>query len=318
VRYRRLDGTDLTISEVGLGGNNFHARLDEGATRAVVDAALESGVNFFDTADIYGAAPGGGEELLGKALRAVRSDVVLATKFGMDLGASAPNTGLARGSGDYIVRSAEDSLRRLGTEYIDLYQYHEPDGRTPVEVTLAALDRLVQSGKVRHAGCSNFTETLLREGADAACRQGVEGFVSVQSCYHLLNRSVESDVVPACLERRIALLPYYPLANGLLTGKYARGEPAPAGSRMSWRTSWFTDAALERVEELGRVADELGVGLLQLAIGWLLAQPAVACVVTGAMSADQIAANVAASDWLPPPEALSAVDRVVAPGTKVL
>ena len=318
MRYRRIAGTDLTVSVLGLGGNNFDARLDEAETRGVVHAALDAGVTFFDTADLYGASPGGGEVLLGKALKGSRDSVLIGTKFGMDLGSSPGGAQEHRGSRSYITRSVESSLRRLGTDYIDLYQYHEPDGLTPLAETIAALDALVESGKVRHVGCSNFSGALLRESTAIARAEGIPGFVTVQACYHLLDRSVEADVLPACVEDGLALLPYYPLANGLLSGKYRMGEPAPAGSRMSWRTSWFTGPALTRVEALRGVAHRFGASLLELAIAWLAERPAVRCVVAGAMSPQQVAANAAAAAWKPSSEAMAAIDDVVPPGTKVV
>jgi aryl-alcohol dehydrogenase-like predicted oxidoreductase len=320
VRNRRIAGSDLTLSVLGLGGNNFDVRLDETETRAVVHAALDVGVTFFDTADLYGAAPGGGEILLGKALKEVRHRVALGTKFGWDLADAAPCPG-PRGASTYVVRAAEASLRRLGTDYIDLYQYHQPDGVTPLTETLDALEGLVRAGKVRYVGCSNFSASLVSEASAIAARHGAgaaEGFVTLQACYHLLDRSIEAELVAACLEGGLALLPYYPLANGLLSGKYKLGEGAPPGSRMSWRTSWFTDEARERVELFREIAARFGVSLLELALGWLAAQSGVACVIAGAMSASQIAANAAAVDWIPPTSALEAIDQVVPSGTKVV
>jgi aryl-alcohol dehydrogenase-like predicted oxidoreductase len=302
------------VSVVGLGGNNFGSRLDGDGTRAVVHAALDAGITLFDTADMYGAFGGGGdggsrgdgERLLGAALKGHREQVVLATKFGMDMGEEAGHHG-SRGSRTYIRHAVESSLRRLDTDWIDLYQYHESDGVTPLAETIAALEELVAEGKVSHIGCS-----------DLPAEQLTGSFVSTQARYHLLDRSVERDLVPACLRTGIGLLPYYPLANGLLSGKYRRGYAPPPGSRLSWRQGWLTDAALDRVEALTEYGAERGLTLLQVSVGGLAALPSVGSVISGAMTPDQVTANAAAADWIPDAADLAALDKIVTPGERVV
>jgi aryl-alcohol dehydrogenase-like predicted oxidoreductase len=311
MRCRRLGDTGPLVSVVGLGGNNFGSRLDEDATRAVVHAALDAGITLFDTADTYGGYGGGGqagdsERLLGAALKGRRDSVVLATKFGMAMGPEYDRFG-PRGSRPYLRHAVEMSLRRLGTDYLDLYQYHEPDGVTPVAETAAALEELVAEGVVRHYGCSNMTGPQL-----------VAGFVSTQVRYHLLDRTPETALTPAATRLGTALLPYYPLANGLLSGKYRRGEPPPPGSRLSWRQGWLTDAALDRVEALTAYGAERGQPLLRVAVGGLAALPGVGSVICGAMTPDQATANAAAAEWIPDAADLAALDDIVAPGERVV
>ncbi|MCX5357891.1 aldo/keto reductase [Streptomyces sp. NBC_00124] len=312
MRYRTLGERGPVVSVVGVGGNNFGARLDEEGTKAVVHAALDAGITLFDTADMYGGfgeqggSRGDGERLLGAALKGRRDDVVLATKFGMEMGPEADLYG-RRGGRSYIRYAVEASLRRLGTDRIDLYQYHEPDGVTPLEETVAALRELVDEGKIGHIGCSNLPPEQLT-GA----------FVSIQARYHLLDRGVEQDLIPACLHNGVGLLPYYPLANGLLSGKYRRGEQPPPGSRLSWRQGWLTDAALDKVEVLTAYGAERGLTLLQVAVGALAAFPAVGSVICGAMNPEQVIANAAAADWIPDPADLAALDAIVTPGERVV
>jgi aryl-alcohol dehydrogenase-like predicted oxidoreductase len=312
MRYRLLGERGPTVSVVGVGGNNFGARLDEHGTKAVVDAALDAGITLFDTADMYGGAGerggsrGDGERLLGAALKGRRDEVVLATKFGMEMGQEADLYG-RRGACPYIRYAVEASLRRLGTDRIDLYQYHEPDGVTPLEETVTALRELVDEGKIRYIGCSNLPAGDL-----------TDAFVSVQARYHLLDRAVEKDLVPACVSHGVGLLPYYPLANGLLSGKYRRGEEPPAGSRLSWRQGWLTDAALDKVEALSAYGAERGLTLLQVAVGALAALPVVGSVICGAMTPVQVTANAAAADWIPDPADLAALDAIVTPGERVV
>lgn len=312
MRYRTLGERGPVVSVVGVGGNNFGSRLDEEGTKAVVHAALDAGITLFDTADMYGGfgdlggARGDGERLLGAALKGRRDDVVLATKFGMEMGPEADRYG-PRGARAYIRHAVEASLRRLGTDRIDLYQYHEPDGVTPLEETVAALRELVDEGKIGHIGCSNLPAEQL-----------TDAFVSTQARYHLLDRSVEADLIPACLRHGIGLLPYYPLANGLLSGKYRRGEEPPPGSRLSWRQGWLTDAALDHVEALTAYAAERGLSLLQVAVGGLAALPAVGSVICGAMNPGQVTANAAAADWIPDAADLAALDAIVTPGERVV
>lgn len=312
MRYRALGEHGPTVSVVGVGGNNFGSRLDEEGTRAVVHAALDAGVTLFDTADMYGGsgdrggARGDGERLLGAALKGHRDQVVLATKFGMEMSAEADRYG-PRGSRPYIRYAVESSLRRLGTDRIDLFQYHEPDGVTPLDETVAALRELVAEGTIGHIGCSNLPAEDLSDA-----------FVSTQARYHLLDRGAEQDLVPACLRAGVGLLPYYPLANGLLSGKYRRGERPPAGSRLSWRQGWLTDAALDRVEALTAYGAERGLSLLQVAVGGLAALPAVGSVICGAMTPAQVTANAAAADWIPDAADLAALDTIVRPGERVV
>ncbi|WP_405467749.1 aldo/keto reductase [Streptomyces canus] len=312
MRYRTLGERGPAVSVVGAGGNNFGSRLDEDGTKAVVHAALDAGITLFDTADMYGGfgdrggARGDGERLLGAALKGHRDEVVLATKFGMEMGRDADLYG-PRGARGYIRHAVESSLSRLGTDRIDLYQYHEPDGVTPLDETVAALQELVAEGKIGYIGCSN----LPAEGLS-------EAFVSTQARYHLLDRSAENDLIPACLSHGIGLLPYYPLANGLLSGKYRRGEQPPPGSRLSWRQGWLTDAALDRVEALTAYATERGVSLLQVAVGGLAALPTVGSVICGAMTPEQVTANAAAADWLPDAADLAALDAIVTPGERIV
>jgi len=281
----------LRVSEVGLGCNNFGARLDQEGATNVVNGALDAGVNFFDTADIYGATKS--EVFLGKALGNRRANVVIATKFGMPIDDTHVGA-----SPDYVRAACEDSLRRLGTDYIDLYQLHYPDDTVPIADTLGALRGLVEAGKVREIGCSNFNVTQLREAKEAA--GDGPAFVSVQNQYSLLDRSPERDgVLEACDELGLGFLPFYPLANGLLTGKVRPGEPLPEGTRLALMAPersahWLSDEFQQRVGELLTYADDIDVPILSLAFSWLLSHPRVSSVIAGASTAEQIRANVAA------------------------
>jgi aryl-alcohol dehydrogenase-like predicted oxidoreductase len=295
----------LTVSVVGLGCNNFGRRLDAGATTSVVHAALDAGITFFDTADIYGGTKS--EEFLGRALGRRRDQVVIATKFGMEVDAARHGA-----KPDYVRRAAEDSLRRLGANHIDLYQIHQPDPATPIADTLAALNDLVKAGKVREIGCSNFSAAQLRE-AEAAVRDGAARFVSVQNEYSLLHREPEDDVIPECRRAGLAFIPYFPLASGLLTGKYRLGRPAPQGSRLESRFGEepFTTENLELVEALLAFAASRGHQLGELAISWLAARPAVASVIAGAISPEQVRANAAAARWRLTDAELEEVDAIL-------
>jgi aryl-alcohol dehydrogenase-like predicted oxidoreductase len=299
---RRLGDSDLEVSVVGLGCNNFGGRIGAEATRAVLDAALDAGITLLDTADVYGGN-GGSETLIGELLGARRERVVLATKFGLDMGDGAG----PRGSRHYVRQAAEASLRRLRTDVIDVYQYHRPDGVTPIEETLGALDELVREGKVRFIGCSNFSAAQLEEADRVARDRGLARFVSVQNEYSLLKRDLEADVLPLCERLGIGVLPYYPLARGLLTGKYRRGERAPAGTRLAAQDAVADDATFAAVERLEDYARGRGVGLLDVAFGGLLARAAVASVIAGATKPEQVAANVAAGRWAPSPADLEAL-----------
>lgn len=274
---------------MGLGCNNFGKRLDEAATARVVHAALDSGVNFFDTADIYGGTLS--EVFLGRALAGRRHEAVIATKFGMEV--DPEKKGANPG---YIRRAAEDSLRRLNVEVIDLYQLHEPDPSTPIGDTLATLNDLVKEGKVREIGCSNFSADQLRE-AKAAVESGAARFASVQNEYSLLKREPEKEVLGECMREGMAFLPFFPLASGLLTGKYRNGQPLPSGTRIEEGSRWLTAENLEIVEQLIAFAEDRGHTVLDLAFAWLLARPSVSSVIAGATSPEQIRANVAAADW---------------------
>ena len=288
---------------VGLGANNFGRRVDLDGTRTVIDAALAEGVTFVDTADIYGGA-GASEELLGEVLKGRRDQVVLANKFGMDMGdGQGP-----RGSRGYIVQALENSLRRLQTEWIDYYWYHQPDGVTPIEETLGTLQELLTAGKIRGIGASNFDAEQLRE-ADAVARENsLTPFTAVQNEYSLLAREAEDDVLPVCEELGIGLVPYYPLASGLLTGKYRRGQPGPAGARLSDRDEIATGEQFTIVEALQRYADERGLSLVDVAIGALLTREAVSTVIAGATKPEQVRANAAAARWVPSAEDLDALN----------
>jgi aryl-alcohol dehydrogenase-like predicted oxidoreductase len=296
MRYRPLGSSGLLVSVVGLGCNNFGGRLDLEAARAVVDAALDAGVTLLDTADVYGG-PGGSETILGQLLEGRRDEVVLATKFGMSMGEESERE--LRGSRRYIRRAVEASLQRLRTDYIDLYQYHRPDGTTPVAETLEALSELVTEGKVRYVGCSNFAAWQLIDAEWISQSGGLRRFISAQNEYSLLERGAEAELLPACERHGIGVLPYFPLANGLLTGKYRRGEPAPAGTRLAARAQVLDHADFDRIDALEAFAAAAGRSLLELAIGGLAAQPAVASVIAGATTADQVRANVAAGAWIP-------------------
>ncbi|HEY3690375.1 MAG TPA: aldo/keto reductase [Pseudonocardiaceae bacterium] len=300
MRYRQLGESGLTVSVIGLGGNNFGGRIGLEETRSVVDAALDCGVTLVDTADIYGNR-GGSEELLGQVLAGRREHVVLATKFGMDMG----NGTVARGSRSYIRRAVEASLRRLQTDYIDLYQYHAPDGVTPLEETLATLDDLITGGKVRYIGSSNFAGWQVADADWIAQTQHQARFVSAQNHYNLLERDAEQELIPSCVNRGVGVLPYFPLANGLLTGKYSRGQAAPPGTRLTGRESELTDDVFDKLEALERFGAEHGHSLLEVAIAGLAAMPGIASVIAGATKPEQVRANAAAGDWELSPDHLA-------------
>jgi aryl-alcohol dehydrogenase-like predicted oxidoreductase len=300
MRTRRLGSSELEVSVVGLGCNNFGGRIDEAASRAVIDAALEEGVTFLDTADVYGNR-GGSEEIIGRALEGRRDRVVLATKFGHDLGDGET----ARGARPYVRKAIEASLRRLRTDWIDLSPYHRPDGVTPVEETLGALDELVREGKVRAVGSSNFTAAMVEEAHAVASERDLTPFATEQSEYSWLKRGAEAELLPACERLGIGFIPYFPLASGILTGKYRKGEPPPEGTRLHGRE--IEDAHLDAVERLRGYADERGITLVDVAIGGLLARPAVATVIAGATKPEQVRANAAAAAWEPTPEDMDAL-----------
>jgi aryl-alcohol dehydrogenase-like predicted oxidoreductase len=312
---RRLGDSELRVSVAGLGCNNFGGRLDADGTAAVLEAALDAGITFFDTADVYGGA-GASERLMGEALEGRRDEFLVATKFGWKMegpeAEGAPDA--APGSREYIRWAVEGSLRRLRVERIDLYQYHRPDGITPIGETLAALDELVGEGVVGAIGCSNVNAAELEEAERVARERGLTRFVTVQNLYSLLERGIEAEVAPACERLGISILPFFPLAMGLLSGKYRRGETAPQGTRLAGNEPG--DAAqFDVVEKLEAFAATRGIGLLDVAIGGLAAQPAVGSVIAGATRPEQVHANAAALTWEPSAEDLAELDRIAPPGT---
>lgn len=302
---RRIGSLDVSI--VGLGCNNFGWRLDAEATRKIVDAALDAGITFFDTADIYDK--GHSEEYVGRALGSRRSEVVLATKFGMKMDEERKGA-----KPEYLRQALEDSLSRLGTDYVDLYQLHTPDDSVPIADTLGALDDLVKAGKIREIGCSNFSAEQLRE-AEAAVKPGAARFVSVQNEYSLFRREPESGVLAECERQGLAFIPYFPLANGLLTGKYRKGRPLPEGTRLTAgknrHASLLTEESLDKVERLIAFAESRGHTLLDLAFSWLLAHPVVASVIAGASSVEQVTSNARAGGWRLTEEEMAEVDGIV-------
>ena len=308
--YRPLGSSGLMVSTVGIGCNAFSRRVDLDGTRAIVRAALDAGITLFDTADIYGIEPGASEAMLGEALGADRQDVIVATKFGMDMrGANGPDWGV-RGSRRYIRRAVEASLRRLRTDYIDLYQLHSPDPITPIKETLAALHELVLEGKVRNIGSSNLTGWQVVDADWTARTGGYERFVSAQNKYSLLDRDIEDELVPACERVGVGILPFFPLEFGLLTGKYRRGQEAPEGSRLAQESSRLESAEWGRIEAVEAFAAQRGLSMLQVAIGGLAAQPAVASVIAGVTRAEQVLANAEAGLWVPTARDLAELDEV--------
>jgi aryl-alcohol dehydrogenase-like predicted oxidoreductase len=313
MRYRTLGDSGLLVSVVGLGCNNFGGRIGVQRTRAVVDAAIDVGITLFDTAEMYGK-DGGSELALGEVLGRRRDKVVLATKFGhqkVDMG-YGPAAG-AKGGRNYIRLAAEKSLRRLRTDYIDLYQLHTPDPLTPIEETIAALGELVAEGKVRYIGHSNLSGWQLADAAHTAARAGRVPFISSQNHWSLLERAVEAEVVPAAIHFGLGVLPYFPLANGMLTGKVRRGQELPSGSRIAARSHLVTDQKLDKVEALIAWGAQHGASLLEIAIGGLAAQPGCTSVIAGATSPDQVKANVVAGEWGPTPDELAEIDKIVPP-----
>lgn len=312
MRYRTLGDSGLLVSVVGLGCNNFGTRLDLDHTRIVVDAAIDAGITLFDTADIYGNQ-GGSETFLGQVLEGRRDKVVLATKWGMqavDMG-YGPAAG-AKGGRAYVRRAVEESLRRLRTDYIDLYQLHTPDPVTPIAETIAAVSELVAEGKVRYVGHSNFAGWQIAEAAHVAREVGGVPFVSAQNHWSLLERGVEREVVPAAVRYGVGVLPYFPLANGLLTGKVRRGGGIPEGSRLAQRQHLVTEERLDVVERLVAWGEKNDRSLLEIAIGGLAARVGCASVIAGATSAEQVVANVAAGEWEVGVEELGEIDSVLA------
>ena len=313
MRYRRLGRSGLAVSVVGIGCNNFGRRMDDKSAGEVVRTALDLGINLFDTADVYGRPDHPSEEVLRAALGSRRDEAVIATKFGMDMGGRNGADRGARGARRYIMRAAEASLRRLGTDHIDLYQIHRPDPATPIDETLSALDDLVRDGKVRYLGHSNFASWQVADAAWTARTHSLTPFISAQNEYSLLNRAVERDLVPALEHFGLGLLPYFPLSSGLLTGKYRRGEPAPAGSRMTkdGYDAWLAEAPWDTIEALEEYATARGLSLLDVAIGGLAAKPTVVSVIAGATSAEQVRANASAAAWEPDAGDLAELDTLL-------
>ncbi len=308
MELRKLGNSALEVSVVGLGGNNFGGRLDLAATRRVVHKALDLGVTLIDTAESYNS--GASEDLLGQVLGERRKQVVLATKFGWATDGSRSLAGASRGT---VMQSVEGSLRRLRTDRIDLYQLHRPDPATPIEETLRALDDLARQGKVRHVGCSNLTGAQVVEAQRTAQRHGLAHFISAQDQYSLLARGIERELMPAIAAHGIGLIPYFPLASGLLSGKFKRGAPLPPNTRMSHRRysdRFVNDRNWRLVEQLEAFARGRGHTLLELAFGWLLGKPPVATVIAGASTPEQIEQNVRAAGWKLSVEELAEVDRI--------
>ncbi|HEY8765875.1 MAG TPA: aldo/keto reductase [Dehalococcoidia bacterium] len=309
MEYKPLGKSGMQVSVTGLGCNNFGMRIDEAQTKVVVDKAIELGVTFFDTANIYGGTKS--EEFLGKALGDRRKEVVVATKFAGPVGQGPLYRG---GSRRHVIQACEDSLRRLQTDYIDLYQYHFRDPKTPVEETLDALNDLVHAGKVRYIGSSNVTGWMVADDDWTARSHHLTPFVSAQNEYSLMNREVEKEVVPACKKYRLGLLPYFPLASGLLTGKYKRGEKPPADSRIA---AWgprgermLSDENFDIVEKLQAFADARGKTLLDLAFSWLASHDYVPSVIAGATKPEQVEANAKAAEWVLTTEEMAEVDKL--------
>lgn len=321
MEHRRLGRSGLAVSVVGLGCNNLGrpGTVTEGqeGTDAVVHAALDAGVTLFDVADTYGASPGLSEERLGRALGARREEIVLATKFGMDMGGVNGNDFGARGSRRYIVKAVEASLRRLGTDWIDLYQFHTPDDATPIEETLSALDDLVRSGKVRYIGHSNRAGWQIAEAEFVARELGTETFISAQNHYNLLDRRAELEVLPAARAFGLGVLPYFPLANGLLTGKYSSGR-APEGSRLTHsRQHLVADADLDQLARYGDFARERGLSEVDLAFSWLAAQEPVTSVIAGATRPEQVRQNAEAIRWVPTAAERAELDEIFPAAAKI-
>jgi aryl-alcohol dehydrogenase-like predicted oxidoreductase len=312
MKYRNVGKSGLLVSEVGLGCNNFGMRLDLEGSRAVIHAALDAGITLFDTADIYGGA-GASETMMGQILGERRKDIVLATKFGMQMDKEGVKKG---GSRRYIMAAVEASLKRLQTDWIDLYQLHAPDPLTPMDETLSALDDLVRQGKVRYVGCSNVPAWQVVDAAWIAKTRGLNHFISCQDEYSLVARKLEADLKPAAEAFGLGILPYFPLASGLLTGKFKKGAAMPEGTRlaaakgMGYFDHFLTNAALDAAARLEEFAVAHGHTLLELAFSWLLSRPVVPSVIAGATKPEQVAANVKAAGWTLTAEDLAEIDKI--------
>ncbi len=297
---RTLGFSGIAVPAVGIGCNAFGARIDADRVVQIVDAAIDEGATFFDTADVYGQ--GASEELLGRAIRGRRDQVIIATKFGMDMEGANGDDGGRRGTASYVKTAVEASLRRLAIDHIDLYQFHTPDPTTPIEETLQALDELVQAGTVRAIGCSNMQAWQMVDAHWQSSTRGLAAFATAQNEYSLYNRMAEIELVPASSALGVGILPYFPLAYGLLTGKYRRDEAAPSGTRLEIQSARLQNADWARIDELQDFADRHSISLLEVAIGGLAAQPAVSSVIAGVTSADQVRANAQAGRWTPTDE----------------
>ena len=315
MEHRALGNSNLRVSSVGLGCNNFGGRMNLDGARKVVHRALDLGVTLFDTADMYGNR-GGSEEILGNIFGARRKDILLATKFGMPMDGDGKLKGASR---NYVMTAVEASLKRLKTDWIDLYQLHQPDPKTPIEETLRALDDLVRQGKVRHIGCSNLSAAQVTEAQAISQDKGLAPFISCQDEYSLLVRDIERDLMPAIEKHGLGLLPYFPLSGGLLTGKYKRNAPMPAGARLTGAKNmadrYMTDAGWQVIEGLETFAAKRGKTMLELAFGWLLAHRPVASVIAGASTPEQVEQNVKASSWALTSDDLTVIDRLAPIGT---
>ena len=309
MEYRRLGSSGLKVSKIGLGGNNFGNRADEQTSITVINHALDLGINFIDTAESY--SKGRSEELVGKALKGKRWQAIIATKFGYPTSVGANEQG---GSRNYIMKAVDASLKRLDTDYIDLYYMHYPDSETPIEETLRALDDLVRTGKVRYIGCSNFGAWQLCDALWTSKLNNLESFITVQSKYNLLERSIEQDLVPCCENYGIGVIPWGPLASGFLTGKYRRGQETPAGARLVNPPSIYrdilTDVNFDKLAKLETYAREHSHSIGELAIAWLLAHPWLSSVIAGAMNTEQVSANVAAVGWKLTTEDMLQLDEI--------
>ncbi len=311
MQYRTLGNSGLKVSAVGLGTNQFGGKVDEAGAATIIHQALDTGINFIDTADIY--TQGNSERAIGKAIASRRTEVVLATKVGSKVGDGPNDGGSSRG---HIMAAVNESLRRLNTDYIDLYQIHRVDPLTPAEETMSALNDLVKSGKVRYIGASNYAAWQLCRANDVAERWGWSQFVTIQPHYHMFERSIEAELLPYAQAFNVGVIPYFPLAGGFLTGKYRRGEAPPKGSRgesNAYVQKFFTDSHFDTVERLEAFARERGHTLVELAIAWLLARPQVCSVISGATSSEQLEQNARAADWTLAPDECEAVEAILTP-----
>lgn len=314
MQYRKIGNSDLKASEIGLGSDTFGRDIDEKATADIINYSLDSGINYIDTADVYGWG-GRSEMFIGKALKGKRSRFIIATKFGVGVVENSPQGTSKEGLGsrDYVMKAIDDSLKRLDTDYIDLYQFHMPDPTTPIEETLRALDDLVRVGKVRHIGCSNFAGWELCEALWVSKAAGLNSFISVEPRYHLLDRHVEEDLTPCCQAYNIGVIPWYPLAGGLLTGKYQRGEAPPSGTRFSTNLPLYgrmlNKTNFDQLDILEKFATERNHTIAELAIAWLLSHDWVSTVIAGVTKVEQVKANIASAAWKLSPDDMTQLDK---------